>query len=173
MTKKITLTRGMVTLVDDCDFAELNRYKWHAAKSSTHFYAARKEYPIEKYIAMHSQIMNPPIGMYVDHINGDSLDNRRRNLRICTASQNSCNMRTPSHNKSGYKGVHYSRCAKKWQAGLRVNGKTKYLGLYENATDAAIAYNEAATKYYGEFARLNSINALVIAGQRSKEEQEK
>ncbi len=153
--KVIPLSRGAVAVVDDEDFDELSKYSWYLHPASTNLYAARNEG--NRAIMMHDQIMNPPNGMEVDHIRGLTLDNRRSELRICTHAQNQRNMRLPRSNKSGYKGVHFSKAAQKWQAGLRVDGKTLYLGVFADIIDAARAYNDAATKHYGEFARLNEI----------------
>lgn len=83
MVKEIPLTRGMVAIVDDEDFEALNKHKWYAKKSNHCFYACRN-LPNGKHIRMHHEIMGRVPGMYVDHINRISLDNRRENLRICT-----------------------------------------------------------------------------------------
>lgn len=90
---------------------------------------------------------------YIDHIDGDGLNNRLSNLRQATHSQNLCNRPKPASNSSGYKGVCWSKPAQKWQAQIFINGKAKYLGLYETAEDAHAAYQRAAPKYHGEFAQ--------------------
>ena len=99
-------------------------------------------------------------GQMVDHINRDKLDNRRENLRLCNMTESNRN-RGPIHFKhsssitSKYKGVHWSK--NKWRATIEVNGKKIYLGFFDNEQDAAIAYNEAAKKYFGDYAYLNEI----------------
>ena len=93
--------------------------------------------------------------MVVDHINSDSLDNRRSNLRVCTVSQNNMNSAIGRNNKSGYKGVSWDKTNKKWRAGIKAKGKSVSLGSFNSKKDAARAYNEAAKKAYGEFAKLN------------------
>ena len=98
--------------------------------------------------------MNPPLGMQVDHINGDRLDNRRENLRIVTNWQNQMNRGMTINNSSGYKGVRLRRSGK-WEAQIRVNKKAIFLGRFYDKLDAAHAYDDAAKKYFGEFARLN------------------
>jgi hypothetical protein len=102
-------------------------------------------------------IMNCPNGMVVDHINGDTLDNRRANLRICSVSQNAMNQAPQRIKRSKYKGV--TRHKKKWlsQINQRVAGKQKHthLGLYDSEEDAARAYDKKAKELYGEFALLN------------------
>ena len=148
MTKEITLTNGMVALVDDCDYQELSVRKWRAKKNKRTFYAetSRKyEYP-----QMHRAIMRPPDGMQVDHINGDGLDNRRINLRVCTNQQNSFNS---AKRGKGYKGV-YSHCGK-WQARIYKNLKQTHLGTYNTPEEAARAYDRGALKMFGEYAWLN------------------
>jgi len=104
--------------------------------------------------------MNPPKGVVVDHINGDSLDCRRANMRICTNVENVRNSRKRSDNTSGYKGVSIdkeTRLKKRWRAYINYKGKRMCLGRHMTKEDAAKAYNVAAKKYFGEFARLNVI----------------
>jgi len=106
---------------------------------------------------MHQLILGFP-KKDIDHRNGNGLDNRRKNLRkIATSSQNKMNCGMYSNNTSGYKGVHYYYTHKKWGAQIYSNKKCYFLGLFETAKDAGIAYNIAAIKYHGEFARLNQI----------------
>lgn len=97
----------------------------------------------------------------IDHINGDGLDNRKQNLRICTKSENACNRGIDRDNTSGYKGVCYisnkTKRVKRWIAQIAINKKHICIGYFHTKEEAAIAYNEAATKYHGEFAKLNII----------------
>jgi hypothetical protein len=96
--------------------------------------------------------------MQVDHINGNTLDNRKENLRICTQNQNGKNRLLNKNNVSGYKGVTYKKANKLWCAQIVVNYHKMYLGLFTTAEAAALAYNEAAKKYHGEFAKLNEVD---------------
>nr|WP_269140600.1 HNH endonuclease [Proteus terrae] len=93
--------------------------------------------------------------MHIDHIDGDKLNNRIENLRICTHNQNQHNQGIRASNKSGYKGVSWMKSVKKWQAQICCNSKVTHLGLYTNKIEAAKAYDEAAKKLHGDFAWLN------------------
>ncbi len=94
-------------------------------------------------------------GMIVDHINGDTLDNRRANLRVCTMAQNVRNRKKPRTNTSGYKGVHWMPRHKKWMAKITCAGKHIFLGLFDDPAEAHAAYCAAAKKYHGDFARFD------------------
>jgi hypothetical protein len=109
-------------------------------------------------LAMHRLIMAPPAGLCVDHINHDGLDNRRCNLRICTQRENSSNMRAHRDSNSPFKGVCYEKAFSRWRASIGFKGVTIYLGIFPSEIDAALAYNEAALKYHGEFACLNDVD---------------
>lgn len=157
MTKEIQLTQDKVTLVDDDMFDSLNQWKWNYQAKG---YAARycRENNNRKFIYMHRVITNASNGMDVDHINGNGLDNRKENLRICTTEQNMANQKKRINNTSGYKGVSYHKhrtSYKKWQARLNINKKLVTVGYYATPEEAARAYDEAAKKYKGQFALLN------------------
>ena len=159
--KAIVLTQGKVTVVDDGDYGWLKQYHWYAHKKGNVYYAARakktgESVPFLKY--MHREILNPPDGMQTDHIDGDGLNNRRSNLRICTIRQNQQNQRLYLNKSSKYKGVCWSKGVGKWLAQIRVGNEKIYLGYYINEQDAALAYNEGAIKYFGVFARLNKVD---------------
>src|SRR5690242_17796567 len=102
---------------------------------------------------MHRVIMNASADIHVDRINGDGLDNRRENLRLCTRDENMMNRRKNSNNSSGYKGV--DRNKGKWRAYIQVDKKWIHLGYFSTAEQAAHAYDNAAKKYFGEFANTN------------------
>lgn len=158
--KQIKLTRGMIALVDDEDFERLNEWKWYASKNGNTFYAARTSKKIngkQSVIYMHRDIMETPVGLDVDHINGNSIDNQKINLRNCTRSKNMMNVGKQKDNTSGYKGVSWFVRDKKWVAMIRFGDKRKNLGYYDTPEEAAIAYNNAVIIYHGEFAKLNSI----------------
>ena len=150
--------KGKVAIVDDEDYEYLSRYKWHVTPNG---YARKSIWDpsakIEGSIAMHREILVPPDTYQIDHINGNKLDNRRDNLRICTPSQNKMNVGKTSKNKSGYRGVSKERRLHKWRVSIKADGRRINLGNFYDILDAARAYNEAAKKYFGEFARLNVI----------------
>lgn len=143
-------------IIDDEDAERVLKYKWHVGKFSEKFYAMRlvKEKDKTTSDRLHRFIMNYP-NSFVDHINNNSLDNRKQNLRICNMAENCRNQKRHKDNISGYKGVDFSN--NKWKARIRFNYKSIYLGYYETKEQAAIAYNIAALKYFGEFAQLNNI----------------
>lgn len=128
-------------------------------------YAIRSKYENGKYksILMHRMIMDAPSEMQVDHINHNGLDNRKVNLRLCTNAQNCMNKRDFLRRPKNLKGVcHFSvnrrgRIYKYWRAQIGVAGKGIYLGCFNKADDAIKAYNNAAQKYFGEFAKLNEV----------------
>lgn len=166
MMKKLLLTQNKYTIIDDRDFKKLSQYKWYAYKHRYTFYAVRNfriksGYGGQRRIFMHQSILPPPQNKIIDHINGNGLDNRRNNLRLCSFKENCHNRRVGLANSSGYKGVSFHKLNQKWQAQIETskNGfrKNNYLGLFDNIKDAAIAYNGAALKYFGNFAYLNKI----------------
>lgn len=141
--------------VSDEDYEEVSKHSWTVAKSRRKFYALTKING--KLIRMHRFIMKPKSTHEVDHINDDGLDNRRENLRVVTRLQNQRNKTKYSNKKQRYKGIYYDSRIKKWVAVINYRRKKKYLGNYKLAKDAARAYNEAAIKYYKNFANLNKI----------------
>jgi len=158
MTKTIALTQGKVALVDDEDCEWLNAWKWAYWPEKYTGYAGRRIYQKDKSrkrIRMHRVILNPPPNMEIDHINGNGLDNRRCNLRICTHSQNLANQRK-CRGTSQYKGVCWDKG--RWRAQVSSAGQNIHLGYFKIEMDAAIAYNQAAQRLHGEYARLNPIS---------------
>lgn len=145
-------------LIDDEDFEKVNQYKWSISKIKNKFYIARSEN--RKIVLLHRFIMDAPNGMLVDHIDGNVQNNKKSNLRICTAKQNTKNsVKTKSKTTSFYKGVHFDKERNKYQAQIKVDYKNIHLGRFETEDQAAIAYNIAALKYHGEYANLNNVMA--------------
>lgn len=152
--KYIKLTKNKQAIVDDDDFQKVNIWKWTFHKTG---YASRCPTINKKtsFVMMHQYLFKVPKNSQIDHVNGNKLDNRKSNLRSCTASQNSANRKIGKNNTSGYKGVSKRKTRNKWDAMIKINGKTTYLGSYCSKKEAAIAYDNAALKYFGEFANLN------------------
>ncbi len=162
MAKEIPLTQGKVAIVDDEDYERLMEYKW--CYSSTIGYAVSRTYVggKKKVLLMHRFILNAPPDKVTDHINHNKLDNRKSNLRICSSSENNRNMPiNRANNKSGYRGVYWSKSRKKWIANIRFNNKPIYLGIFDNKHDAARMYNFWAVDLFGEYANLNVIKDVV------------
>lgn len=106
---------------------------------------------------MHRYIMQPPRGFVVDHINGDKLDNRRENLRVCLQAHNTANQKPQQNRTSEYKGVTRDVSRGLWRAQIKYRGKVKFLGRYSDECDAALAYNRAAALLFGKYARPNEL----------------
>jgi hypothetical protein len=155
MTKSIPLTQNKFAFVDDEDFEWLSQWKWFFdgkyAMRQTHIGMANGK-QIQKPIRMHRQILNTPPKLWSDHINGDKLDNRRCNLRICTPQQNNQNR---SASKKGYKGVYWHKINQKWVAQIKKDNKTRHIGCFDSLDEALLSYNKAAAENHGEFAKLN------------------
>jgi hypothetical protein len=145
----IPLTKGKYATVDAADYEWLSGFRWHATECRGRFYAATVING--KSISMHRLIMNPPAGMLVDHIDGQSLNNRRTNLRLCNRQQNRHNTR-PGKN-SRFIGVFRRR--DKWFAKVTRDRKCHFLGPFETEIEAAKARDEKAKELFGEFAWLN------------------
>lgn len=169
--KEIKLTKGFTALVDDEDYDYLMQWKWHVTSSGSKspmkgLYAARGTFKNKetKTFRMHNEIMKPPKGMVVDHIDHNGLNNQRDNLRICTPTENRRNQRGFSNKKSKYKGVLIStdKRGKKphtyIKAKIKFNGIAFNLGSFETEEQAARAYDKMAFEHYGGFANLNFPN---------------
>lgn len=163
MTIEIELTQGYVALVDPID-ADLADFVWYPLTSRGRTYARRNVYVDgkQKQELLHrtvlARLINRPllVSEEVDHIDNDSLNNRRSNLRVATRAENCRNRKRRSDNTSGYKGVSYDKSKGVWSASICVN-KALHIGYFHTAVDAAIAYNQAALRYFGEFALFNDI----------------
>jgi hypothetical protein len=158
--RQIPLTQGQVALIDDEDFVCLSQYKWKAiwSEHTKSFYAARDLYAGRKCLGrvyMHRAILGLEIGdlRQGDHrISGQTLNNRRSNLRVATHGQNQQNRRMQINNTSGFRGVLFSKQKRKWQARLQLNGKQIHLGFFLTPEEAHDSWRQGAIQYYGEFA---------------------
>jgi hypothetical protein len=161
--KTLPLTKGLHALVDDGDFDFLNQWKWTAYGRFPKCYAARRveRKGIDRLVFMHREIADAKEGEDIDHIDTDSLNNQRYNLRRCTQSQNNANQPMSKSNTSGFKGVSLNKRDGKWWASIRVNRRLIHLGRFPSPKDAALAYDEAALRLRGEFARTNRMLGLL------------
>lgn len=155
---RVPLSRGQFAIIDSGDADRVLAHRWCAMRAKNRrWYALRHSQSGGKTqtILLHRFIMNAAPGLQVDHVNLDALDNRRCNLRMATQSQNLCNRQRTRVNKSGFKGVIWDRWESKFRARISYNKVTYSLGAFATAEEAARAYDAAAKKLHGEFARLN------------------
>ncbi len=164
---RIPLSRGLFTVVDGEDYADHIKgcgvnggdAKWYAAGRTCGFYAARGV-RIEcggrkEIVYLHRLIVGAAPGLEVDHINGDALDNRRSNLRVCTRAENARNLAKRPGGSSRFKGVSRAKADRVWRAFIRVDGRQISLVSFRVEREAARAYDDAAIREFGEFARTN------------------
>lgn len=151
--KEIQLTQRKITLVDDQDYEKVSQYRWFAQRNYRTFYAARRSYKGGPLLFVHQLIMGVDHRGLIDHKNGNGLDNRGENLRVCSSSQNKRNVHHKWGKRSKYKGVFPD--GNKWWAYIDVNKKRLGLGTYETEEIAARVYDAASRKYFGEFAAPN------------------
>lgn len=157
--KEIVLTQGKVAIVDHCNSNIGGKYKWYYSTTGyARNWSKKKGSKIRTGCYLQHALMWCPKGYQIDHINGDKLDNRMENLRIVTYKQNAQNSAIKSNNTSGYKGVSLTKEKNKWRAYININKKQVNLGRFIKKEDAAKAYNIAATKHFGKYARLNNLN---------------
>jgi hypothetical protein len=145
---QIKLTKNKVAQVSDEDYSKISKRRWQYHS---------KGYAISGGDLMHRVIMEVKKGQYVDHVNGNKLDNRRENLRVCTLSQNNMNRKGYNGKTSKYKGVSRHKQTGKWIACITVKKKQTYIGLFVTQEDAALAYNKKAKSLHGEYATLNEV----------------
>lgn len=147
--------------LDDADLALVRGRKWRAMRKGNLVYAVASER--KGATLMHRLILGAPRGMFVDHINGDGLDNRRENIRLCTNSQNMMNIRKSPGRSSRFKGVSWDTKNRKWVAQIEKNRITTYLGGLDSEERAARQYDRAARLMFGKFARTNIMMGLLAA----------
>lgn len=148
--KKISLTQGKFALVDDKDFDRINGWKWSLLQGRYAHRSAGKA----GWLRMHRVVMDASAGDVVDHINGDGLDNRRRNLRLCTQQQNSLNRSHNKNSRSGHKDIFWDKSREKWFVQIMNQGKKYTVGRYGLLEEAIEARDEWLDKLHGEFAHV-------------------
>lgn len=161
--KKIPLSgkngKGKFAIVDDDDFDSLSKFTWFFLGMNTRYVCRTQKTP-KRTFTMHRQVLGLPYKTgEVDHINRNTLDNRKSNLRICTKSQNQGNKPIQRNNTSGYKGVSSLQYGGKWTARISIKGKNTHIGQFETKEEAAIAYNKKAVEVFGEYAYQNVIKS--------------
>jgi len=148
--QRIPLGHGLFATVDAADYEELKKYRWYASHNGPTIYARCRQKGKDTY--MHRMIMRPRKGYIVDHIDGNGLNNRRCNLRVCTSRQNQAN-RGPCGGSSQFVGVFRNK--DRWQAGIGCRGKSHYIGLFADEVEAAKARDRKAYELHGQYAYLN------------------
>lgn len=153
----VPLDLWLSAVISQQDFKKVAPHRWYAVKGkgSTFYAAATCQ---GKTIWMHRLVKDAPSGVLVDHKDGNGLNNRRSNLRFATQQQNAVNRGPSAANRTGYKGV--VACGGQFQAQIQRHGVLRQLGVYDTAEEAACAYNAAAIRADGEFARANVVEAL-------------
>src|SRR3990167_9598643 len=159
---RIVLPCGSWVFVDANDYATVSRYRWFRLGDHKTSYALTKVRVSGKRVTcrMHRLILGALPGTQVDHINGNGLGNRRANLRFATHAENQRNRGVFKRSKSGFKGVIFIARSFNWMAKIKLNGRIIYLGFFHDKESAASAYDAAAFKYFGEFARFNFPQAI-------------
>ena len=155
----IPLTHGKYAIVDESDYYELTKYHWSTKKDLTTKYEQYYAYGVVngKCIFMHRLLLNPQGDEMVDHKNYKGWDNRRENIRIATALENSRNSRKPNVEvTSQYKGVGWDKHAQRWKACVYLKGgKKKHIGTFYSEMDAVKAFDKVSKELFGEFAYVN------------------
>lgn len=157
--KRIKLTQNKYALVDDADFEWLDSFKWHADKSRNTWYVKHSKHVVGtknkcKIIQMHRLIMKPKGSSVVDHIDGNGLNNQRKNLRVCTTIQNSWNKRKALNNTSGYRGISFRKSRQTWLVRIMKNGKEVFNKNFKTIEEAIIECNKALEKNHENYAKL-------------------
>lgn len=157
--KRIPLSQGKIAFVDDEDFVRLSWFQWFAYQSESGIWYARRNTDLgepRKTVLMHRAVFGiTELDPDIDHRDGDGLNNQKVNLRLATRSGNAANIKVRKDSQSGLKGVYWAPRHKKYSAQITTGGKQIWLGYFKTAEEAARAFDRAAIKHHGEFARTN------------------
>ena len=158
LTAEIPLTQGRVAIVDRADLDKLAGLTWRAVCLNGHWYAQTSIPGVEQPVFMHRYLTDCPAGKLVDHADGDGLNNRRANMRVCTHTENMWNQRAQATGRkvSRFKGVTWKPRGKPWAAAIQQRGERLYIGSYRTEEEAARAYDAAAKVFHGRFACTNA-----------------
>jgi len=148
----LVLKNDIVAIVSTSCLPLIQHYTW--CREGTGYLMSRT---YGHAVKLHRLVIGAKKGEYVDHIDGDKINNTLSNLRICTKQQNEFNQKLRTDNTTGYRGVSYHRQSNKYRACINIGGKQIHLGLFESPHEAARAYNLKAVELYGEYARINNL----------------
>ena len=161
---KIVQIQGYSVMIDDEDYSIVQQHKWYVdsaiKRGKVYFfyndcYCKPDGQRSTHHMFLHRIIMHTPTGLVTDHIDGNTLNCQKSNMRICTQDENNKNIKMPKTNTSGYKGVSWHKGHKKWRADIHVKGHQISLGIYDSPEDAYKVYCEAKKKYHGPYGRIN------------------
>lgn len=150
----IGLTRGLIAVADESAFDLVAGMKWYALACGSKFYAChtKRRKDQSETILLHRHLKNAPAGYVVDHISGDTMDNRDANLRVCTSQQNLWNQAASKNSASGVRGVHQDKKSGRWKASIMRDRKTHWLGSFDTIEEASAARHTASLRLHGQFA---------------------
>lgn len=154
--RTITLSKGLACLIDDDDYELISQWKWYAHGPSDRPYACRRPYNKAPLVYMHRVINKTQDGLFTDHIDGDTLNNTKENLRAATALQNMMNGAKKRNGTSKHKGVWLDNSrtsSNNWRSAIRIEGRLHYLGRFATEEEAGAAYASCAKKSFGDFNR--------------------
>ena len=156
---------GYDVMLDDEDLEKVEGHNWHIDTGSFRrgkvyfFYMDYKRIAMYNYVnkrvSLHRTLMNAPKGLVIDHIDGNTLNCQKSNMRICTQAENNKNMKKPWFNTSGYKGVSWHKGHKRWRADISIDNHQKSLGEYDTPEEAYKIYCEAKKNLHGKYVRFD------------------
>lgn len=162
-SREIACSNGKAIVVDAEDFHFLSKFRWHQIGDYPSTWGKKLEPSYNRAcVPIHEFLLrsNDP-DIEVDHVNQNPFDNRKSNLRLASRMENAANRRKSKNQLGDYKGITLDKRSNRWKARIKVNGREKSLGLFDNPKDAAMLYDFAAKRFFGEFAFLNFPNETI------------